>query len=422
MGISLNRREFMAATGMAMLAARRAHGDAAAPALKTAKVGFIGVGGRGTGLLKIFLALEGAVVPAICDINEEHLSKALDIVEKASGARPEGYSKGPYDYRRMLERSDLDAVLIATPPMLHAEMAVDAMNAGKNVGSEVPGAHTLKECWALVKTKEKTGRRYMLLENYVYANDRMMISNMMKQRVFGEPYYAECSYIHDCNSLRYNDDGSMTWRGERLLDGHANIYPTHALGPVSKWMDINKSDRFVSLVSSESKPGGIIEYVNKKFGPDSPQAKAKWECAGMSVTLIKTEKDRLITVYYDSISPRPMSIFYLIQGSKGVFDSRKGIFIDGVSPAEEWEPWQKYNDRYEHEYWKTRGEIASASGHGGGDYFSISDFAQMVREDREPNIDVYDSAAWSSVMPLSQESLRKGGKEVHFPDFTKNRA
>jgi predicted dehydrogenase len=412
----ISRRTFLTSTGAAVIAAGAALG-APAPAAKEVKIGFIGVGGRGSYLLNVLLSTPGTSVPAICDINAENLNRAIGIVRDARGNAPEGYSRGPVDYRRMLERQDLDAVLIATPQRMHAAMAIDAMNAGKHVGSEVPGAQTLKECRGLIETKLKTGRRYMLLENYCYACERMMVGNMIKQGVFGEPYYGECSYIHDCNYLRFNNDGTLTWRGEGGRDGFGNTYPTHSMGPVSKWMDINGTDRFVSLVSMETRAAGLNAYVAKKFAPDSEQAKIKWALSGMCVSLVKTEKGRMITVYFDTTSPRPMSIFYLIQGTKGVFDSRKGIFIDDVSPKEEWEPWQKYSEKYDHEYWKTRGKEAAATSHGGGDYFSVSDFVEMVRQDREPWIDVYDSAAWSAIIPLSQKSIRSGGREVRFPDY-----
>ena len=91
-------------------------------------------------------------------MSRSFLSRGLDLVEKTLGTRPEGYSRGPYDYRRMLERDDFDGVLIATPAPLHAEMSVDSMDAGKHVGSEVPGADTVEQCWSLVDAKERTGK------------------------------------------------------------------------------------------------------------------------------------------------------------------------------------------------------------------------------------------------------------------------
>src|SRR3954465_13117847 len=115
---------------------------------KKVSMAFIGVGNRGTALLNVLLKQDASVeIPAICDIDEKNLNRALDIVEKALGKRPEGYSKGPEDYRRMLERTDLNSVLMAAPQELHAAMAVAAMKAGKFVGSEVPAICTMEECW-----------------------------------------------------------------------------------------------------------------------------------------------------------------------------------------------------------------------------------------------------------------------------------
>jgi len=412
--ISLSRRKFLATSSAVLLGA----GAGAQEPPKPVRIGVIGVGRRGTGLLKVLMSLPSTSVPALCDIDEANLARAVGIVRDKTGAAPEGYSRGPYDYRRMLERDDLDAVLAATPVDWHSPMACDAMEAGKHVATEVPGATTMEGCHALVKTKRKTGRRYMLLENYCYGYERMMMRNMVEQGAFGDTYYAECAYIHDCNHLRFKPDGSLTWRGETVRDHTGNTYPTHSLGPVAKWMGINKTDRLVSLTSMASKSAGIRSYVEKRFGPDSEQAATDWAGGGMCVTLIKTAQDRLITVYYDACSPRPMALFLLIQGIKGIYDSRRGIYLAGVSPDEEWERYQKYSDKYEHTYWKTRGEEAAKTGHGGGDYFVLSDFVEMVRHDREPDIDVYDSAVWSAVTPLSQESIRNGGSEVKFPDFT----
>src|SRR5947199_1121496 len=69
-------------------------------------MGFIGVGARGTVLLREVLRHADVEVPAICDIDERNLNRALELVEKAQGKRPEGYSKGPEDYRRLLARDD----------------------------------------------------------------------------------------------------------------------------------------------------------------------------------------------------------------------------------------------------------------------------------------------------------------------------
>src|SRR5450759_4864763 len=87
--------------------------SAALAATKPVRIAVVGVGRRGLGLLRILLDLEGVEVPAICDIDEKNLAKALDLVEKIRGKRPEGYSRGEEDFRRLVVRDDLDAVLCA---------------------------------------------------------------------------------------------------------------------------------------------------------------------------------------------------------------------------------------------------------------------------------------------------------------------
>ena len=419
--IDMNRREFLAASTAAAMLGRVALTQEAEPE-KPARIAFIGVGSRGTHLLKVLLNLPGTTVPAICDIDESHLNRSIEIVKKVRGSAPAGFSKGPYDYRRMLERDDFDGVLIATPADLHAEMSVDAMLAGKHVGSEVPGARTIEECWSLVKTKQKTGKRYMLLENYIYGQQMLMAYNMARQGLFGDLHYAECAYIHDCRSLLFNSDGSLTWRGEVRTRLFGNTYPTHSIGPVSKMLGIHRGDRMMSLVSMMNSTRSPHHYAVKRFGPESEAAKVKFVYGDYTSVLIKTAQGCLIRCDFDAQSPRPVSHFYLVQGAKGVFDSRGGkIYVDGKSRKHRWEGVKKYQEQYEHEYWRTRAAEARKSGHGGGDYFVTSDFVEMVRHDREPFVDVYDSAAWSAISPLSRDSISQGSQSVEMPDFTDGR-
>jgi predicted dehydrogenase len=413
----MNRRDFLQFAGASLALSPFALGQDTA---KPARIAIIGVGGRGTSLLRTMLKLPNVVIPAICDIDPSHLARACSMCEKALGKKPEGYSMGPYDYRRMLARDDFDGVLIATPAELHAEMAIDSMKLGKSVGSEVPGAYKLQDCWDLVDTKEQTGKRYMLLENYFYSPVRMMVHNMVHRGALGEPCYAECSYIHDCRSLRFSAKGELTWRGEGKRDNYGCLYPTHSLGPIAKWFDINRGDVMTELTSVMSPAVAISHYAAKRFGADSPQAKIPFKNGDMSVTHVKTAKGKLITVFYDSDSPRPCNNFYLIQGTKGLYDSRKGIHIEGRTKRERYDHSNDYMEEFRHDYWRDRGEEAKKTGHGGGDYFVVSDFVEMVRHDREPFIDVYDSAAWSSLVELSKQSI-DGKKTIEMPDFTRGK-
>src|SRR5688572_276843 len=258
------------------------------------RMGFIGVGARGTVLLKHVLAHQGVSVPAVCDIDEQALTRACEIVEKSSGKRPEGYSRGPEDYRRLLERGDINSVLIATPQDLHAAMTLDSMKAGKFVGAEVPACCTLDECHQLVRARRELKAGYMMLENLIYPRFVMQVQNMVEKGLFGDLTYGLGNYIHDLRDRRFNPDGSLTWRGENLRDNPGIIYPTHAIGPVCRNMGIGKEDKLVSLVAMSSKPAATHEYAVEKFGADSPAAKVNFKNGDTNQALISTAKGRLI--------------------------------------------------------------------------------------------------------------------------------
>ena len=412
----MKRRDFLlGAAGIAALGPASAQSGAEDPV----RIGIVGVGNRGTYLLQVLLGMPGVRIAAICDLDAEHLRQAVEIARRAQGAEPASHGKAPDDYGAMLRRQDVDAVLVATPTRWHCRMAIDAMRAGKHVATEVPAGFALDELWELVRTKEETGKRYMLLENYAYSRANLMVWNMVRAGLLGEPYYAECGYIHDCRFMLFKPDGSLDWWGDWASRNYGSDYPTHALGPVSKWLAINEGDRLEYATSLMTSPRVLKEYAARRFGPDSPQARIDWALGEFVVTTIRTCRGRVIRLDYDVNSPRPMLINYLVQGTKGLFDSRSGVFLEGE--GERWSPPEKYSAQYEHGYWRRDGEKAEKAGHGGSDHFVLHDFLEMVRQDREPWIDVYDAATWSVLYHCSKESIDRKGGSVEIPDFTGGR-
>ena len=97
------------------------------------------------------------------------------------------------------------------------------------------------------------------------------------------------------------------------------------------------------------------------------------------------------------------------------------IFVEGKSPAHEWEEAQTWLDQYDHALWKKDGEKAVNAGHGGMDYFLDQAFAESVRRELPPPLDVYDAAALKVITPLSEASIREGGEPQDIPDFTGGR-
>ena len=127
-------------TRRVLLAAPAALLSAQTPS-ETMRVAFIGTGNRGSFLLKHMLDVPGVKIVAICDLDPEALKNAI-AQSNARGQSPEGYS----EYRRVLDRKDIDAVVIATPVDFHKEMAIAALEVGKNVYCEKPMAVTPEDC------------------------------------------------------------------------------------------------------------------------------------------------------------------------------------------------------------------------------------------------------------------------------------
>jgi predicted dehydrogenase len=129
MTIRRTRRDFLkASSAVAMASTLAGSKSLLAQSDKKVRVGFVGVGMRGSGLLEIALAMPGVEVPAICDINKEFLEKNLAVVEKSRGKRPEAYGRNEEDYKRLMDRDDLDAVVIATYWHWHTPMALYAQH------------------------------------------------------------------------------------------------------------------------------------------------------------------------------------------------------------------------------------------------------------------------------------------------------
>jgi len=147
-----SRRGFLQAGTLLSLSTLTYRGAFAAdtPPSERVRIGFIGVGGQGKGNMKALL--KNAV--AVCDVDSKRLAEAASIVEKANGTAP----FQAVDYRTLLDRKDIDAVLITTPDHWHALQTVNACQAGKDVYCEKPLTLTIAEGRAMVNAARKHNR------------------------------------------------------------------------------------------------------------------------------------------------------------------------------------------------------------------------------------------------------------------------
>jgi predicted dehydrogenase len=397
---------------------------------KKVRIGFIGVGLRGTTHLHNILRRKDVIVPALCDIDPERLTLAQGLLAKAGQKKAETYSNGDYAFLAMLKRDDLDGVIISTPWEWHTPMAVAAMKAGKYAGVEVSAANTIEECWDLVNTSEETGVPCMILENVCYRRDVMAILNMVRQNVFGELIHLQCGYQHDLRFVKFEPGAEFGakgvheahWRTEHSVKRNGDLYPTHGIGPVAKYLNINTGNRFVSLTSVATKSRGLHQYIVEKGGENHPNAKVQFKLGDVVSTLVKTANDETILITHDTNLPRPYSLGFRVQGTKGIWsDDNQSIYVEGKSPHDQWEPAGAFLSQYDHPLWKKYGNDAEGAGHGGMDFFVINAFVESIKRKLPPPIDVYDAAAWSVISPLSEMSIANGGAPQQFPDFTRGK-
>jgi predicted dehydrogenase len=388
------------------------------------RLGVVG-GARGKGFGRSLGSLKGRMrLAAICDLH-------AGVREAWQKDFPEILAFD--DYETMLDSGKVDAVLIATPMPLHVPQSVAALRRGIHVACEVTACITIPEGRRLIRAVEQSKATYFFAENYVYSRTHRMIENMIRQGVFGEITYIQGSYYHDCRSLMFNEDGSLTWRGILRRDYNCHTYPTHTLGPIDRWLGVRAGkDRFSSVMASASRQAALSDYAAQRFGKKSPYAKpAAFKHGDTQKVLVKTAGGVLIDLLFDPISPRPGNCAeHFITGTKACFHSHTPIpYADGMrgGPAiafadkgkkghYHWQPLMDMADRYEHPQWRRHVADAEKAGHGGGDYFILLDFANAIEGRGKPAIDVYDAVLWSAFIELSDRSI-KSGKTVPVPEF-----
>jgi predicted dehydrogenase len=389
--------------------------------IEQVRIGFVGVGSMGMNHLGSLMNIDGVRIKAVCDIVPGKVKRALDLVVKGKQPKPASYAEGPTDFQRMCETEELDLVYAATPWEWHVPVCLAAMKNGKHVATEVPAAMNLDDCWKLVETAEKYEKHCQMLENCCYDRIELMTLHMVRKGVLGEILHAEAGYLHDGRNI-INLDDRGAWRRAWLEKFDGNLYPTHGLGPVAQCMNINRGDALDYVVSMSSPSRGIQEYAAEHFGLDSPQAKRKFMLGDVNSSLIKTKLGKTIILIFNISSPRPYSRVNLVQGTKGIAQKWPDrIYLEGKSKKDEWDDFEKFAAEYEHPLWKGVATKGAGRTHGGMDYLVNYRLIAALHRGEPLDQDVYDAAAWSSIVGASIESVAHGSKPIAIPDFTRGK-
>lgn len=279
--------------------------------IENVRVGFIGLGMRGPGAVERFTHIETATIAALCDLLPERVESAQQILDEAGVPRAAEYS-GEDGYKELCAREDIDLVYLAVPWQLHTPIAVYAMEHGKHVAIEVPAATSIKECWDLVNTSERTRKHCMMLENCCYDFFELTCLNMAQKGLFGEIVHAEGAYCH--NLEPYWDQYQGDWRMSYNREHHGDVYPTHGIGPVCQALDIHRGDKMDVLVSMDTDAFRGQELSDTRYGKDA----FKYANGDNTCTLIRTHKGKTILVEHATINPCPYNRMYKLIGTEGM--------------------------------------------------------------------------------------------------------
>ena len=394
----------------------------AGPKMGTVRVGIIGLGNRGPGHLRNLIQIEGVEIRGLADKNPASVEAALKYIENTDHS-PVLYTGGEDEWKKLCEQSDLDLVFVTTPFYLHAPMAIYAMEQGKHVASEVPAAATLEECWQLVQTAEETRRHLMMLENYSYMPFHLLTINMARRGFFGEVVHGDGAYNTSKMSNNFGKDFySDMWWLRQYAGRRGNIYPTHGLGPICQIMDINRGDRLDYLVSVESNDFMMAKRAAELAVSDPDFEKfAGLEYRGnINTTVIRTVRGRTIMLQHDATTPSPHNLIHGIHGTRGaaLYDPAPPRISKGDHQWANPEEFAALEQKYTPEIYRRVGAVACSSGHGGSDMLMDWHLIDCLRNGLPLDQDVYDAAAWSSIVSLSQWSVLNRSSAIDIPDFT----
>ena len=388
------------------------------------KLGFLGLGQRGRGLITNVLGnFPDVDIVAVCDEYPDRTEDEAKRIKEARGVEPAKYTH----HSELLSDPNVNTVIISASWEAHIPLAIEAMKKGKICGLEVGGGYSVDDCWELVRTWEETKTPFMFLENCCYGKDELIATRMARQGKLGEIVYAHGSYCHD---LRWEICSGVKIRHYRLrnyLARNCDNYPTHNLGPIAKLLNINRGNRMVKLSSMASKARGLSAYVQGKeeyeFLQDKHFAQGDVVC-----TNILCADGSLITLKLDTSLPRAYSREFTVSGTKGIFSVPDSVVLTDDMDFNHEVGMATYRGNAEKVYeenmpgiWKSITKEQIEAGHGGMDTLELQAFFNAALSGEEMPIDVYDAASWMVITCLTEASIANGGMPIDIPDFTGGR-
>lgn len=390
-------------------------------------LGLVGLGAFGSSFAPMFKSHPLVDRVALCDREPERVRFWAEKESFADKFNP----RDAYATIEEMCRSDLDAVVIITQPWLHAEQAVMAMEAGKDVYSAVPivslpdGDEVLDWCAKIIHTCEKTGQKYMLGETTYYRPEGMFCRRKAAAGAFGSFVYCEGEYFHDVDhglrEVKARREGSasgLEWRERAkkyeekgILSGPMH-YPTHSVsGPV-----FTMKARAVKAVCWPH-----YAEITREFSGEAPSNET---------ALFHMSNGATVRICEHRAIGMPGRETFRVYGTEGSFEddvwfdkhNRSELTPEDMRdplPPEVVEAFTGFREmRAEEGAELSRQEREDfLGGHGGSHGYLVHEFVSAVAGERIPAINAWESARYMAMGVTAHKSALAGGGLLEVPDF-----
>ena len=355
---------------------------------------------RGAALAKFILKyVPDFELVAVSDLNRE-------LAEKFAR---ENNIPAVYDCLDDVLKTDVEAVVLATPIPDHAEHVIKTVGAGKHVLCEVISATTIEDCQRIADAlRAHPEVKYMMEENYCWYRPLTIVQNMIKAGLFGDMYYGESDYLMDFSCRKGFPESVQPWRKQVYFGRRGHPYITHTLGPLCYTL------------------GSDIKTVTCLAAGRYPGVTADNTC----VLLLQTQDGGMIRLRNSFVCARPdLYTYYSVQGTKGCYKGSVGgtdnhkIHIRGLCGPQEWRDVYDFRgflpkewDCYPKDFFDDTSDNGTQK-YDSGTPLLLHAFAQSILKNTEPPVSAKRSLNWTAAGILSGVSVEQGGQPVDIPDF-----
>ena len=291
--------------------------------MKKHKIAVVGLGQRGKEWINLLVGREDSQVVAVCDVYEDRVQDMAKLLEEKG--KGENLKYKVTDYHELLDKKDIEIVILIVSWEKHVDASIDFMNAGIITALEVGGAYSIQDCYRLIDAYERTKTPFFFMENCCYGKRELMALRMVQEGVFGEIVHCSGAYAHDLREEIAAGEENRHYRLRNYRMRNCENYPTHELGPIAKILNINHGNRMVSLVSKSSKAAGLAHYV-KETRPQ--ETNLIFQQGDIVNTIITCAGGETILLTLDTTLPRPYSRSLTVRGTKGMyFEDNDSVFL-----------------------------------------------------------------------------------------------